>query len=98
MGQAAKKNEVKSETKEGVKSNTSMDKINKSFRGSAKGRNTGVMSAKKSSLVEGEVEGEGVMGQGKKKASSICSCDLDFYHSRNLHANTSLKNRTIKTD
>ena len=91
MGQAAKENEVKSETKEDVKSNTSTDKVNKKFRGSAKGRNTGAMSAKKSILVEGEVGGEEVMEQGEKKAPSICSCDLEFYNSKNLHANTSLK-------
>ena len=32
-----------------------------------------------------------VVPRSKKKAPSICSCDLDFYHSRNLHAHTSLE-------
>ena len=32
-----------------------------------------------------------VVPRSKKKAPSICSCDLDFYHSRNLHAHTTLE-------
>ena len=32
-----------------------------------------------------------VVPRSKKKAPSICSCDLDFYHSRNLHAHTALE-------
>ena len=44
--------------------------------------------------VEGEEEEDlmvAVVPRSKKKASSICSCDLDFYHSRNLHAHTTLE-------
>ena len=32
-----------------------------------------------------------VVPRSKKKAPSICSCDPDFYHSRNLHAHTTLE-------
>ena len=62
----------------------------KDFGGSARAANVGAMSAKKSSLEE-EAEGLKDMEE-KKRAPSICSCEeLSFYHSRNLHANTSLE-------
>ena len=91
MGQTPKKNAAKSEkegNKEDVKSNTSMG-----FGGSARASNTGAVSAKKSSLVEkGNEEAEVVKDvEEKKRAPSICSCEFEFYHSRNLHANTSME-------
>ena len=89
---------------EEVKSNTSMDKVskvsggaakvNKGFGGSAKASNTGAVSAKKSSLVENgkeEEEAEVAKVEGKKRAPSICSCEYEFYHSRNLHAKSSME-------
>ena len=82
---------------EEVMSNASMDKqTNKGFGGSAKASNTGALSAKKSSLVQKRMEGEEEeeeMGkvEGKKRAPSICSCEYDFYHSRNIHNNTSME-------
>merc|ERR1719460_3515475 len=82
--------EVIGENKEDVKSNTSMDKVNRGFGGD----NSGSLSAKKSSLVEGgkekEVEVDRLKKEKKKRAPSICSCEYEFYHSRNLHQNTSM--------
>ena len=106
MGMAPKKNEAKSDIvtdeggyKEGemggnmeesgdVKSNTSMG-----FGGSARASNTEDVSAEKSSLVEkGKKEAEVVKDvEEKERAPSICSCEWDFYHSRNLHAKTSME-------
>ena len=96
MGQAPEKNEAMSEkkrNKEDVKSSSSMDKVNKGFGDSAKASNTGGMLTKKSSLVENEKnEAEVVKDvEEKKRAPSICSCEYEFYHSRNLHANTSME-------
>ena len=97
MGQAPEKNEAMSEkkrNKEDVKSSSSMDKVNKGFGDSAKASNTGGMLTKKSSLVEGGKEKEAevvkVVEHGKKRSPSICSCELEFYHSKNLHANTTM--------
>ena len=102
MGMAPKKNEAKSDIvteEEGemggnmeesgdVKSNTSMG-----FGGSARASNSGAVSTKKSSLVEnGKNEAEVVKDvEEKERAPSICSCEWDFYHSRNLHASTSME-------
>ena len=73
---------------EDVKSNTSMDKLgNKGFGGSANAKNT----AEKSSLVEGEKEEEADKGKEKKRAPSICSCEYEFHHSKNLHQYTSMQ-------
>merc|ERR1719460_3209555 len=84
------KEEVMGENMEDVKSNTSMDKVNKGFGGD----NSGSLSAKKSSLVEGGKEKEEELAkvnkEKKKRAPSICSCEYEFYHSRNLHQNTSM--------
>ena len=76
-----------------VKSNTSMGKVNKGFGGSARASNAEDMSAEKSSLVEkGKKEAEVVKDvEEKERAPSICSCEWDFYHSRNLHAKTSME-------
>ena len=84
------KEEVIRGNKEDVKSNTSMDK---GFGGDNKVNNTGALSAKKSSLVEGgeEEEEELAKVEKKKRAPSICSCEYEFYHSRNLHQNTSIE-------
>ena len=75
------------ENMEDVKSNASMDKVNKGFGGDYKVNNTEALSTKKSSLV-GEKEEEAKV---KKRAPSICSCEYEFYHSRNLHQNTSME-------
>ena len=45
----------------------------------------------KTKAVEEEDMMVAVVPRSKKKAPSICSCDLDFYHSRNLHAHTTLE-------
>ena len=84
---------------EEVMSDISMDKqTNKGFGGSTNASNTEALSAKKSSLVQKRKEGEEEaeeeeMGkvEGKKRAPSICSCEYDFYHSRNIHNNTSME-------
>ena len=84
------KEEVIGENMEDVKSNTSMDKVNRGFGGD----NSGSLSAKKSSLVEGGKEKEvevDRLKEEKKRAPSICSCEYEFYHSRNLHQNTSME-------
>jgi len=73
---------------EDVKSNNSMDKETKGFGGSAD--NTGALPAKKSSLVKGEKE-EVAKEKDKKRAPSICSCEFEFHHSRNLHQYTSMQ-------
>ena len=70
-----------SKTKSGLVSNTApvVDKKN---------------VAEESKAVKEEEEEDvmvAVVPRSKKKAPSICSCDLDFYHSRNLHAHTSLE-------
>ena len=76
-----------------VKSNTSMGKVNKGFGGSARASNTEDVSAENGSLVEkGKKEAEVVKDvEEKERAPSICSCEWDFYHSRNLHAKTSME-------
>lgn len=100
MGMAPKKNEAKSDIvteEEGemggnmeesgdVKSNTSMG-----FGGSARASNTGAVSAKKSILVEKGKKEVVKDVEEKERAPSICSCEWDFYHSRNLHASTSME-------
>ena len=100
MGMAPKKNEAKSDIvteEEGemggnmeesgdVKSNTSMG-----FGGSARASNTGAVSAKKSILVEKGKKEVVKDVEEKERAPSICSCEWDFYHSRNLHAKTSME-------
>ena len=76
-----------------VKGNTSMGKVNKGFGGSARASNTEDVSAENGSLVEkGKQEAEVVKDvEEKERAPSICSCEWDFYHSRNLHASTSME-------
>ena len=74
-----------------VKSNTSMGKVNKGFGGSARARNTEDVSAEKSSLVEKGKKEVVKDVEEKERAPSICSCEWDFYHSRNLHASTSME-------
>ena len=76
-----------------VKGNTSMGKVNKGFGGSARASNTEDVSAENGSLVEkGKQEAEVVKDvEEKERAPSICSCEWDFYHSRNLHAKTSME-------
>ena len=69
-----------------VKSNTSMG-----FGGSARASNTGAVSAKKSILVEKGKKEVVKDVEEKERAPSICSCEWDFYHSRNLHASTSME-------
>ena len=107
VGMAPKKNDARSdkgsykenvmgenmEELEDVKSNTSMGKVNVGFGGSTRASNSGAVTAKKSSLVEkGNEEAEVVKDvEEKKRAPSICSCEFEFYHSRNLHANTSME-------
>ena len=107
VGMAPTKNEAKSdkgsyqegvmggnmEESEDVKSNTSMGKVNKGFGGSARASNTEDVSAENGSLVEkGKKEAEVVKDvEEKERAPSICSCEWDFYHSRNLHAKTSME-------
>ena len=105
MGMAPKKNEAKSDIvteEEGemggnmeesgdVKSNTSMGKVNKGFGGSARASNTGAVSFKEGSLVEKGKKEVVKDVEEKERAPSICSCEWDFYHSRNLHAKTSME-------
>ena len=69
-----------SKTKSGLVSNTApvFDKKN-------------VVEESKAVEEEGEDMMVAVVPRSKKKAPSICSCDLDFYHSRNLHAHTTLE-------
>ena len=74
-----------------VKSNTAMGKVNKGFGGSARASNTGAVSAKKSILVEKGKKEVVKDVEEKERAPSICSCEWDFYHSRNLHAKTSME-------
>ena len=74
-----------------VKGNTSMGKVNKGFGGSARASNTGAVSAKKSILVEKGKKEVVKDVEEKERAPSICSCEWDFYHSRNLHASTSME-------
>ena len=74
-----------------VKSNTSMGKVNKGFGGSARASNTGAVSFKEGSLVEKGKKEVVKDVEEKERAPSICSCEWDFYHSRNLHAKTSME-------
>ena len=69
-----------------VKSNTSMG-----FGGSARASNTGAVSFKEGSLVEKGKKEVVKDVEEKERAPSICSCEWDFYHSRNLHASTSME-------